>query len=168
MLIASQAPLDKWRHVIGDPTLGDAILDRLTHYAYKFALKGIAIRKRLKINTDNRLNSGLPQDDTQEMRQRFAAILAAYVAYYNGPSPKVTDQSRHDLRWMNSRETQVSLYGLPASANATTAGMSWKRIAVPGMAGLLHISTDYGATIHALATITVTLLSRLRRVRRLN
>lgn len=59
MLIASQAPLDKWRHVIGDPTLGDAILDRLTHYAYKFALKGVAIRERLKINTDNRAKLGI-------------------------------------------------------------------------------------------------------------
>jgi len=52
-LIASQAPVEKWHHVIGDPTLGDAILDRLTHNAYKIALNGDSLRKRLKKHTDN-------------------------------------------------------------------------------------------------------------------
>jgi len=51
-LIASQAPVEKWHHVIADPTLGDAILDRLTHNAYKLALKGDSLRKRLRKQTD--------------------------------------------------------------------------------------------------------------------
>ncbi|MBT4079662.1 MAG: hypothetical protein HOI31_05360 [Gammaproteobacteria bacterium] len=32
--------------MIGDPTLADAILDRLIHNAYKFQLKGESMRKK--------------------------------------------------------------------------------------------------------------------------
>ena len=35
-----------WHEVIGDPTLADAILDRLVHNAYKIPLKGESMRKR--------------------------------------------------------------------------------------------------------------------------
>ena len=45
-LIASQLPIEKWHKMIGDPTLGDAILDRLVHNAYKLALKGDSLRKK--------------------------------------------------------------------------------------------------------------------------
>ena len=44
-LIASQIPVEKWHSVIGDPTLGDAILDRLVHNAHKISLKGDSLRK---------------------------------------------------------------------------------------------------------------------------
>lgn len=47
-LIASQLPIEKWHKVIGDPTLGDAILDRLVHNAHKIALKGESMRKKDK------------------------------------------------------------------------------------------------------------------------
>lgn len=49
-LIASQLPIEKWHKVIGDPTLGDAILDRLVHSAHKLALKGDSLRKKRKIS----------------------------------------------------------------------------------------------------------------------
>ena len=39
-LITSQLPVAKWHEFIADPTLADAILDRLVHNAYKFPLKG--------------------------------------------------------------------------------------------------------------------------------
>lgn len=45
-LITSQIPLDRWYEAIGDPTLADAILDRLVHNAYKIELKGDSMRKR--------------------------------------------------------------------------------------------------------------------------
>lgn len=38
-LVTSQMPVDKWHALIGDPTLGDAILDRLVHNAYRIELK---------------------------------------------------------------------------------------------------------------------------------
>jgi DNA replication protein DnaC len=46
-LVTSQVPVDHWHEVIGDPTLGDAILDRLVHNSYRINLKGESMRKRL-------------------------------------------------------------------------------------------------------------------------
>ena len=44
-VITSQLPVEKWYDVIGDPTLADAILDRLVHQAYRFDLDGPSMRK---------------------------------------------------------------------------------------------------------------------------
>lgn len=46
-MVTSQLPLEHWHEAIGDPTLADAILDRLVHSAYKITLKGDSMRKRL-------------------------------------------------------------------------------------------------------------------------
>ena len=45
-LIASQLPIAKWHSSIGDPTLADAILDRLVHNATKLKIKGESMRKK--------------------------------------------------------------------------------------------------------------------------
>jgi len=45
-LITSQLPLPHWHEAIGDPTLADAILDRLLHNAHKIKLKGESMRKK--------------------------------------------------------------------------------------------------------------------------
>lgn len=45
LVIASQYPVESWHELLGDPTLADAILDRLVHGAYKLALKGGSMRK---------------------------------------------------------------------------------------------------------------------------
>lgn len=45
-LITSQLPTQHWHEVIGDPTLADAILDRLLHNAHKLTLKGESMRKK--------------------------------------------------------------------------------------------------------------------------
>lgn len=42
----SQLPIEEWHALIGDPTLADAILDRLVHNAYKINLIGESMRKR--------------------------------------------------------------------------------------------------------------------------
>lgn len=47
-VVTSQLPLSKWHDWLGDPTLADAILDRLVHNAYKFDLKGDSRRKNRK------------------------------------------------------------------------------------------------------------------------
>ena len=44
-LVTSQLPPDKWHDYIGEPTLADAILDRLVHNAYKINPKGESMRK---------------------------------------------------------------------------------------------------------------------------
>lgn len=44
-LITSQLPVTHWHEAIGDPTLADAILDRLLHNSHKMQLKGESMRK---------------------------------------------------------------------------------------------------------------------------
>jgi len=45
-IITSQLPVKHWHEHIGDPTLADAILDRLVHNAHKINLKGDSMRKK--------------------------------------------------------------------------------------------------------------------------
>jgi DNA replication protein DnaC len=45
-LVTSQLPVKHWHEQIGDPTLADAILDRLVHRAHKIQLKGESMRKK--------------------------------------------------------------------------------------------------------------------------
>lgn len=47
-IVTSQLPVPKWHEWIGDPTLADAILDRLVHNAYKLELKGPSRRKETR------------------------------------------------------------------------------------------------------------------------
>jgi len=44
-LVTSQLPVEHWHEALGDPTLANAILDRLVHQAYTRALKGDSLRK---------------------------------------------------------------------------------------------------------------------------
>lgn len=45
-LVTSQLPVDRWHDIIGDPTLADAILDRLIHNAHRVELVGDSLRRR--------------------------------------------------------------------------------------------------------------------------
>lgn len=44
-LICAQLPLEHWHDAIGDPTMADAILDRVIHNAYRLNLEGGSMRK---------------------------------------------------------------------------------------------------------------------------
>lgn len=44
-IVTSQLPVEKWHDYIGEPTLADAILDRLVHNAYRLNLTGESMRK---------------------------------------------------------------------------------------------------------------------------
>ena len=46
-IVTSQLPIDQWNEAIGDPTLADAILDRLVHNAHRLALTGDSMRRKL-------------------------------------------------------------------------------------------------------------------------
>lgn len=46
VLIASQLPISKWHEYIAEPTLADAIMDRLMANAHRFELKGESLRKK--------------------------------------------------------------------------------------------------------------------------
>ena len=44
-ILTSQLPVEHWHEVIGDPTIADALLDRLVHNAHRISLKGESMRK---------------------------------------------------------------------------------------------------------------------------
>jgi DNA replication protein DnaC len=45
-IVTSQLPVKAWHAAMQDPTLADAILDRLVHNAYKLELKGESMRRK--------------------------------------------------------------------------------------------------------------------------
>ena len=45
LLVTSQLPVAQWHQVIGEPTIGDAICDRIVHTAHRLELKGESVRK---------------------------------------------------------------------------------------------------------------------------
>ena len=45
-IVTSQLPIKAWYNAMQDPTLADAILDRLVHNAYKLELKGESMRRK--------------------------------------------------------------------------------------------------------------------------
>jgi DNA replication protein DnaC len=47
-VFTSQFPTDLWHENLGDPTLADAILDRVLHNAYRVELEGESLRKSRK------------------------------------------------------------------------------------------------------------------------
>lgn len=59
LLIASQIPIDSWYQALPDPTLADAILDRIVHTSYKILLTGESMRK---IGAGKRLSKGRQTD----------------------------------------------------------------------------------------------------------
>jgi DNA replication protein DnaC len=46
-IVTSQLPIENWYEAMPDPTLADAILDRLIHNAHRLALDGDSMRKNL-------------------------------------------------------------------------------------------------------------------------
>ncbi len=44
-IITSQLPVSEWHHLIADPGVADALLDRLVHRAVRLELKGGSMRR---------------------------------------------------------------------------------------------------------------------------
>ena len=61
-IVTSQCPVTDWHPNIGDPTLADAICDRLMHNAYRIELRGDSLRKNQGASTsgagDQKLTEG--------------------------------------------------------------------------------------------------------------
>jgi DNA replication protein DnaC len=60
ILITSQLPVATWLEVIAEPTLGDAILDRIVHNAYRLELDGPSMRKIKASEETNSTSSSAP------------------------------------------------------------------------------------------------------------
>lgn len=55
IVMTSQVPTKEWHTVIGEPTVADAICDRLFHNAIRIELKGESMRKKISIpNSQNK------------------------------------------------------------------------------------------------------------------
>ena len=44
-IISSQLPIEQWHEIIANPTVADAVCDRLLHNSHKLILKGESMRK---------------------------------------------------------------------------------------------------------------------------
>jgi DNA replication protein DnaC len=55
-IVATQIPVELWHENIRDPTIADAILDRLVHNAHKINLKGESMRK---LRSDLTINNNI-------------------------------------------------------------------------------------------------------------
>lgn len=51
-ILATQIPVAEWHERMANPTLADAIMDRVVHNAYRLELKGESMRKRISILTN--------------------------------------------------------------------------------------------------------------------
>ncbi len=51
LLITIQVPVGRWHDVVGDLTIGDAIIDRVVHRAHRLELKRASMRKRQTAST---------------------------------------------------------------------------------------------------------------------
>ncbi len=52
-LVVSQLPLAEWHATIADPTVADAILDRLLHQSHRIVLRGDSMRRMTNSNEDD-------------------------------------------------------------------------------------------------------------------
>jgi hypothetical protein len=77
IIITSQLPVERWYEIIGEPTLADAILDRIVHSAYRITLAGDSMRK---IKTATQL------DADAQPPAKPAALAASAPASIGGSS----------------------------------------------------------------------------------
>ena len=49
-VIASQLPVSEWHQMVSNPTVADALLDRLLHHSHRIELKGESMRKLAQID----------------------------------------------------------------------------------------------------------------------
>lgn len=64
-IITSQLPPAAWHAWLGEPTLADAILDRVVHGAHKIALKGESMRRSRAANSTSTTEAVMAEDISQ-------------------------------------------------------------------------------------------------------
>ena len=51
-IVVSQLPVDKWLEAMADPTLGEAIVDRILQSSHRIAMKGPSMRRRQPVDAE--------------------------------------------------------------------------------------------------------------------
>jgi len=46
-MVISQQPVETWHAIIGDPTIADAIMDRLSFHSHRIEITGDTVRRKL-------------------------------------------------------------------------------------------------------------------------
>jgi len=64
-IVTSQLPVALWHQALGDPTLGDAILDRLLHSSHRIELSGESMRRVSRPGDEKRQTSSQPASRTR-------------------------------------------------------------------------------------------------------
>jgi DNA replication protein DnaC len=59
LIITSQLPVEAWHDIIGEPTIADAILDRIVHNAHRLELDGESLRKTGRADRKKKENDEL-------------------------------------------------------------------------------------------------------------
>jgi len=98
IIITSQLPVERWYEIIGDPTLADAILDRIIHSAYRITLAGDSLRK-LKTIAQTEPETRLPEKGVPKSASTpTLAKAAAREIRVRGEAIKSTRPSKKLLR----------------------------------------------------------------------
>jgi DNA replication protein DnaC len=90
-IVTSQLPVETWHEYLGEPTLADAILDRLVHNAYRIKLKGESMRKSV-----SSLTSGRDSEQEGNVLRRCAPTMTVIVWTDRPASHGITDRLHAD------------------------------------------------------------------------
>lgn len=72
--ITSQLPTKTWHEALGDPTIADAISDRLVHNAHVIALRGHSMRRRKAENPQAKEASDQTPEPNPSLRSEPARV----------------------------------------------------------------------------------------------
>ncbi len=100
-IVAGQLPVEHWHEAIGNPTLADAILDRLVHNAYKIDLKGESMRKKKKkpATTLTQRKSSFPHATVRVISFRISALsveITYTLEYYKKAGQVLPSRIQHN------------------------------------------------------------------------
>jgi DNA replication protein DnaC len=93
-IITSQLPVEHWHQTIPNPTIADAILDRLVHSAHRLQLDGPSMRKLKAAADPADLHASASAHAAESHPQAASTAPSAIVGAAPEPSPKPAKSAR--------------------------------------------------------------------------
>ena len=87
-ILTSQLPIEHWHDWINDPTLADAILDRLVHNAYRLTMKGESLRRKKPRSKPHRDRCDYNQEPAQPGWKHRSRISETLGHAHRNPQPR--------------------------------------------------------------------------------